>query len=216
MTVFRRLKTTSQEIANRFAGSTGVDNRLLRRDGTGRTLQDSARVVDDDGCLTCGITIKSLVEAEDAAVITFDGPDGDERHVVLEGNRQLAFTNWKVGQSLLLRLIQDGTGERTVEWLGQIYWASGFPPTLTETVNHWDCVSLRCIALTEGGQPIFEGYASGFDFGELSTPPPPAGCCQVIGAEDTFSYDLASEAECDALFGIWYPGCTANGVGCDC
>jgi len=34
--------------------------------------------------------------------------------VVLGGNRTLAVSNTSVGQSFILRLVQDGTGSRTV------------------------------------------------------------------------------------------------------
>lgn len=54
----------------------------------------------------------------DGATITFDcSPTGGNRHqVTLGGNRTLALSNASSGQAVILDLIQDGTGSRTVTW----------------------------------------------------------------------------------------------------
>lgn len=199
MTTLRRLKTTPEDIAARFAGSTGVDNSLIRRNGTGRNLQDSAPTIDDDGALYCGVTIKGASPLSYAAIVNINGVDGDCRHLILTGNATLRFPGWKVGQSLLLRLIQDGTGGRTVLWDAAIYWAGGFEPGLTETADHWDIVSLRCIAIVEG-VPSFEGYASGYDYGAFPATPP--GCCDDLFGGCAGGID--NEEDCNMFGGVWH------------
>lgn len=54
----------------------------------------------------------------DGSTVTFDcSPSGGNRHqVTLGGNRTLALSNYSTGQMILLDLIQDGTGSRTVTW----------------------------------------------------------------------------------------------------
>ena len=54
-------------------------------------------------------------------------------------NRILALQNETVGQIFILRLIQDGTGSRTVTWFSTIKWADGgSEPTLTTTGGKTD------------------------------------------------------------------------------
>lgn len=66
----------------------------------------------------------------DGATITFDcSPTGGNRHqVILGGNRTLALSNASSGQAIILDLIQDGTGSRTVTWF------SGPALTVTMTI----------------------------------------------------------------------------------
>lgn len=197
MVTMRRLRTTSADIAARFSGSTGVDNSLIRRNGTGRGLQDSAPTIDDDGALFCGVTIKGASPLTYAAILNIDGRAGDSRHLILTGNATLRFPGWKVGQSLLLRLIQDETGGRTVLWDAAIYWSGGFEPGLTETADHWDIVSLRCIAIVEG-VPQFEGFASGYDYGAL---PEATGCCDDLFGGCVGGID--NEYDCNQFGAVW-------------
>ena len=49
-----------------------------------------------------------------------------------------AVTSETAGQPFILRLIQDGTGSRTVTWFSTINWAGGSAPTLTTTASAWD------------------------------------------------------------------------------
>jgi len=62
----------------------------------------------------------------------------------LGGNRTLALSNSAAGKVFILRLLQDGTGSRTVTWFGTIKWAGGSAPTLTTTASKADTFGFIC------------------------------------------------------------------------
>src|SRR3990167_4090176 len=80
----------------------------------------------------------------DAATITFNLATTNRHRVTLGGNRTLALSNGTVGQTFLIRLLQDGTGTRTVTWFSTILWAGGSAPTLTTTINKADSFLFIC------------------------------------------------------------------------
>lgn len=82
-----------------------------------------------------------LIDA-DASTITFDMSVYHLHQVTLGGNRTLAVANvaWQVNQRFAIRLVQDGTGSRTVTWWSGIKWGGGSPPTLTTTINKADWI----------------------------------------------------------------------------
>ena len=46
----------------------------------------------------------------------------------------------------MLRILQDGTGSRTVTWFSTIKWAGGTAPTLTTTADKADVLGFLCTA----------------------------------------------------------------------
>lgn len=87
--------------------ATGTDANIdleLKGKGTGKFKATSA--------------YGSITVDTDGVTITFDcSPTGGNRHqVILGGNRTLALSNASSGQAIILDLIQDGTGSRTVTW----------------------------------------------------------------------------------------------------
>lgn len=82
----------------------------------------------------------------DTAIITFPIDKGDIFTVTLGGNRTLKAQNAQAGDRFIIRLIQDGTGSRTVTWFSTIHWAGGSAPTLTTTAAHWDDLGFICTA----------------------------------------------------------------------
>lgn len=79
----------------------------------------------------------TLTSDTDAATITFD-LSTSLHTVTLGGNRILALSNETVGQTFVIRLVQDATGSRTVTWWADIDWQEGVVPTLTTTANKVD------------------------------------------------------------------------------
>lgn len=88
----------------------------------------------------------------DAATITPDFGAGINFHVTLGGNRTLANpTNAKIGQSGVIRVLQDGTGSRTLAY-GSKWKFPGGAPTLTTTASAideigyyvWDANNILC------------------------------------------------------------------------
>lgn len=78
------------------------------------------------------------VDASDGATITFDLSAGNKQRVTLGGNRVLALSNVQTGHVFIIRLQQDGTGNRTVNWFSTIKWAGGSAPTLSTTAGYAD------------------------------------------------------------------------------
>lgn len=96
---------------------------------------------------------QTLVTATDGATVTFDLSLGNVQTVTLGGNRTLALSNASVGQAFVLRLVQDGSGSRTVTWFSTIKWAYGVTPTLTTTASKTDVFGFIC---TSAGN--YDGY----------------------------------------------------------
>lgn len=94
-----------------------------------------------------------------AATTTIDWSDktkGKIRTITLAGNPTIAFSNPTIGQAILIRLVQDGTGSRTVTW-PTIKWPGGTAPTLTTTASKIDAFLIICTA-----SGVYDGYHAGF------------------------------------------------------
>lgn len=95
----------------------------------------------------------------DSATVTLNQYRGDDFVWTLGGNRTLALSNPTEGQSVLLRIIQDGTGSRLVStWPSTVKWPGGTAPTLTTTANASDWVGFKCIDATT---PVYHGFIVG-------------------------------------------------------
>lgn len=91
----------------------------------------------------------------DGATVTIDADFGQTQKVTLAGNRTLAFSGFKTGQRVNLRLTQDGTGSRTVTWPSSgvtINWSGGPAPTLTTTASKADWILLICTDDSSGAE----------------------------------------------------------------
>ena len=73
----------------------------------------------------------------DAATVTMDWNRSLFHSVTLGGNRTLAFTAPPDPCLILVELIQDGTGSRTVTW-PTVRWAGASAPTLSTTAAYID------------------------------------------------------------------------------
>lgn len=97
-----------------------------------------------------------VVTDTDGATITFDKNAWDFHRVILWGNRTLAVSNMAAGDKIVLDLVQDGTGNRTVTWFTTIKWTGWTVPTLTTTINKIDTFGFIC---TSAGN--YQGYIIG-------------------------------------------------------
>lgn len=113
---------------------------------TNKTLT-SPKIASIKGTLTAGT---------DGATITFDKNTSDFHNVILGGNRILALSNMEAGDRIVLRLVQDATGSRSVTWFTTIKWAGGVAPTLTSTANKADVFGFLC---TSSGN--YDGFVIG-------------------------------------------------------
>jgi len=82
-------------------GDTNIDLALIGK-GTGKVKAPTIY-----GAITTGT---------DGATVTFDCSVTNRHEVILGGNRILALSNTSTGQLIILDLIQDATGSRTVTW----------------------------------------------------------------------------------------------------
>ena len=98
----------------------------------------------------------TVVTDTDGATITFDKNAWDFHRVVLGGNRTLALSNMAAGDKIVIDLVQDGTGTRTVTWFTTIKWTWWTVPTLTTTINKIDTFGFIC---TSAGN--YQGYIIG-------------------------------------------------------
>jgi len=96
----------------------------------------------------------------DGATITFDLDVASVHTVTLGGNRTLAVENEDAGQCFIIRLVQDGTGSRTVTWFSTINWQDDTEPTLTTTASKWDVFGFICSAAD-----TYDGFIIGQNLG---------------------------------------------------
>jgi hypothetical protein len=73
--------------------------------------------------------------------ITINWGNGNKQKVTLTANCTFTFTAPSGTCNLILRLIQDATGGRTVTWPAIVKWVNGTAPTLSTAANAVDIVS---------------------------------------------------------------------------
>jgi len=75
------------------------------------------------------------------ATKTIDWTAGNKQKITLTGNCTFTFTAPSGPANLILRLIQDGTGSRTITWPATVKWPEATAPTLTTTAAGIDIVA---------------------------------------------------------------------------
>jgi hypothetical protein len=98
-----------------------------------------------DSTITIGTTFNPTVQTlTDASTITWDVTSGGNSAVTLGATgRTLSITNPVAGNTYTIRVIQDGTGSRTITtWPTNTKWpANGTAPTLTTTASRYDIIT---------------------------------------------------------------------------
>lgn len=100
----------------------------------------------------------------DGATITIDFSDktkGRIRTVTIAGNRALAFSNPTQWQMIILRIIQDGTGGRTITFPAGSKFSYDVDPVLSSGANEIDTFGIMCVDAS--GSPLYEIYTLGQD-----------------------------------------------------
>jgi hypothetical protein len=93
-----------------------------------------------------------------AGTATLDLSKGNIHHITMPaGNITIALSNGTAGQCFIIRILQDGTGSRTVTWFSTIKWAGGSAPTLTTTASKADTLGFEVI--TAGS--AYDGFVVG-------------------------------------------------------
>ena len=72
---------------------------------------------------------------------TIDWNSGNKHKSTLTGNVTYTFTDTPGPSNLIIRIVQDATGGRTVTWPAAVEWEGGTAPTITVTANAIDIIS---------------------------------------------------------------------------
>lgn len=72
---------------------------------------------------------------------TIDLTKKNKQKVLLTGNATLTFTNPGGPSSIILRVVQDATGNRVITWPSSVKWVQGVIPTLSTGGNSIDIVA---------------------------------------------------------------------------
>lgn len=127
----------------------GSGFRLVKPDDQGiKTLYAGNGITIDSTTNTNGITITSTAPnltvqtLTDGSTITWDVSQGVNAQVTLGGTgRTLSISNAVAGQTYTIRVIQDGTGSRTITtWPTNTKWPGGIGPALSTGAGKYDIV----------------------------------------------------------------------------
>lgn len=92
--------------------------------------------------VTNAVTFNSEVDNGNSSTAdTIDWTAGNKQKSTLTGNCTYTFTAPSGPCNVLLKIVQDATGSRTVVWPASVKWPAGVAPTLTTTANAIDIVS---------------------------------------------------------------------------
>lgn len=99
-----------------------------------------------------------------ATSITFNCDTANLHTYQLEhATTTLALSNYDKGQRILIRLEQDSSGNRDVNWWSNIYWPDGgTEPSLCKVADHIDVFGfLVTSTVADGGVDAFDGFCLG-------------------------------------------------------
>jgi hypothetical protein len=122
-----------------------TDNAIARWDGTGGdTLEDSEVLVTDSGSIVDPRTITFRNEFDNfngGASATVNWNEGQKQQITLTDDTAFSFVDPPNVCSLLLRVIQDGTGNREPTWPTGVLWPNGNSPNFTNQPGSVDIVT---------------------------------------------------------------------------
>jgi len=99
-----------------------------------------------------GTGYSPTITLTDGATISWNTAEGQVAEVTLEGNRTMAApTNVKDGAFYSLKVIQDGTGSRTISWNAVFKFTGATAPTLSTAAN-----SVDFIVFSSDGTNLYE------------------------------------------------------------
>ena len=136
-------------------GTTSVRTALIEY-----TDGDDAITIADSGIVTFAKATKPSLKANsDGSTVTFDLNEANVHTVTLGGNRTFAISNETAGQKFIIRVLQDGSGNRLVStWFSTIKWAGGSAPTLTTTAAKADVFGFLVT-----GTDAYDGFVIGLN-----------------------------------------------------
>ena len=122
--------------------------KLLRKFSNASLGVVRLRALYENG-IRLGFGAMGEVTLSDGANISWDMSLGYDFVVTLEGNRTLDNPiNVKVGQKGRLRVVQDGTGTRTLSFGTSYEFEGGIAPSISTTASAEDILYYDCISAT--------------------------------------------------------------------
>lgn len=97
--------------------------------------------VSGTGHFTKTVSFDEFDNGNSGTADTIDWTQGNKQKSTLTGNCTFTFTAPGGPASLILKLVQDATGSRTVTWPAAVHWSGGTAPTLTTTANKVDIIT---------------------------------------------------------------------------
>lgn len=170
--------TTSATLARTDAANTFTGHQTIEGVTSTGATGTGKFVFDTSPTFTTQITVPKLVAATNTSInvaagsyntiqtytpsiagtATLDCSLGNVHHITMPaGNITIALSNTTAGQCIIIRILQDGTGSRTVTWFTTIKWAGGSAPTLTTTASKADTFGFE---VTTAGS-AYDGYVVG-------------------------------------------------------
>ena len=129
-------RTVGQILTAAFENTQVRDNQRYLKGLDGLVDIESAMEVDN------AISFNSEVnDGDSGAADTIDWTTGNKHRSRLTANVTYTFTAPNGPTNLVLRLVQDATGNRTATWPAAVKWSNGAPPTLSTGANDVDIAS---------------------------------------------------------------------------
>lgn len=159
-TVLRRLA------GNLFGPSSSTDRGLATWNGTGgRRLFSNLWTISIAGKLKGYSSYSPINEPASASTINLD-LNADNIHVLtLTQATTLSVSNATKGQRFAVKVLQDSAGGWALTWFSGISWPGGVVPTITTTASKGDWFGLVVTGIDGYGNPTFDGFILGQNFG---------------------------------------------------
>lgn len=126
-----------------LAGSETLTNKTLTSPAISSPTITGTPVISTD--INFGANTAYFTETDNGNSSTADTIDwgtSNKQKSTLTGNCTFTFTAPPGPANLILKLVQDGNGSRTVTWPSSVKWSGGTAPTLTTTASRADIISL--------------------------------------------------------------------------
>ena len=118
-----------------FSGNVDIAGTLTM---SGNTLDMSSEDIDN---IRSATFIAEVDNGNSSTSDTVDWGAGQKQKSTLTGNCTFTFTAPDGPCNVMFKLIQDGTGSRTVTWPNTVKWPAATAPTLTTSANGVDIVA---------------------------------------------------------------------------
>lgn len=147
------------------SASTIADNAIVRGDGGAKGVQQSGVSIDDSNNVTGANNVEveghsysdgEVDNGNSSTADTIDWTVGNFQKSTLTDNCTYTFTAPTGATTMVLRLIQDGTGSRTATFPASVKWSGGTAPTLTTTASAVDLITFYYDGTNYNGSYILD------------------------------------------------------------